>query len=61
MVDRLKSKVALVTGIGKGIVLRFAAEGATVFGTDINAVGAEATVKQAAKAGTPISRRLLTT
>ena len=46
MVDRLKSKVALVTGIGKGIVLRFAAEGATVFGTDINAVGAEATVKR---------------
>ena len=58
MPDRLLGKTAAVTGIGagigQGIALRFAAEGATVIGCDIAADAAEATVAAAARAGTPI-------
>jgi NAD(P)-dependent dehydrogenase (short-subunit alcohol dehydrogenase family) len=58
MPDRLLGKMAAVTGIGagigQGIALRFAAEGATVIGCDIDADAAGATVAAAARAGTPI-------
>jgi NAD(P)-dependent dehydrogenase (short-subunit alcohol dehydrogenase family) len=53
--NRLKNKVAIVTGIGagigQGIALMFAREGAKVFGSDINEKAAEATAKQAQSEG----------
>ena len=55
MTNRLAGKVALVTGIGAGIgrgcALVFAREGAKVFGCDINAERALATVADARAAG----------
>ncbi|MBL0768805.1 SDR family oxidoreductase [Sphingopyxis sp. XHP0097] len=46
MADRLKGKIALVTGaaqgIGAGIARAMAAEGATIFAADINVAGVEA-------------------
>ncbi|HZS79407.1 MAG TPA: SDR family oxidoreductase [Ktedonobacteraceae bacterium] len=49
MVDRLKGKVALITGAGSGIgramALLFAREGASVVAGDINAQGGEETIR----------------
>jgi NAD(P)-dependent dehydrogenase (short-subunit alcohol dehydrogenase family) len=57
--QRLKGKVALVTGIGSGIgqgcALLFARQGATVFGSDINEQTAQATAAQAAAEGFPLA------
>ena len=56
--DRLAGKVALVTGIaagiGRGVALMFAQQGATVVGCDIDALGAQATVDAAAAQGLAI-------
>ena len=53
--DRLAGKVALVTGIGAGIgracARLFAQQGARVFGCDIDAAAAQATVEAAAAQG----------
>ncbi len=52
---RLQGKVALITGIGGGMgraaALRFAAEGARVVGCDLNADGADETVRLVREAG----------
>jgi len=53
--DRLKGKVALITGTGDGIArstaLRFAAEGASIIGCDINAEKAAETLRLVEQAG----------
>src|SRR5258708_12258043 len=55
MTNRLAGKVALVTGIGAGMgrgwAMVFAREGATVFGCDIDAARASATVAAVQTAG----------
>ena len=52
---RLVGKVALITGTGVGMgraaALRFAAEGATVVGCDLNAQTSEETVRLVREAG----------
>jgi NAD(P)-dependent dehydrogenase (short-subunit alcohol dehydrogenase family) len=55
MAGRLKDKVCIITGTGSGMgraaALLFCAEGAKVVGCDINAESAEATLREALKAG----------
>lgn len=55
MPDRLRGKVAIVTGsgsgIGRGCALMFAREGATVVGVDLDAAGSEETLRLAAAEG----------
>lgn len=52
---RLAGKTAIITGTGSGqgraAALAFAAEGATVIGCDVDAAGAEETVRQVRQAG----------
>jgi NAD(P)-dependent dehydrogenase (short-subunit alcohol dehydrogenase family) len=59
MSARLANKVAVVTGIGagigRGVALAFAREGATVIGCDINSSTAEATVAAAQAEGLKLS------
>ena len=56
--DRLAGKVAVVTGIaagiGRGIALMYAQQGAAVIGCDIDAAGAQATAEAAAAQGLAI-------
>ncbi|MCA0242148.1 MAG: SDR family oxidoreductase [Proteobacteria bacterium] len=56
--DRLAGKVAVVTGIGagigRGIALMYAQQGAAVIGCDIDAAGAQATADAAAAQGLAI-------
>lgn len=55
MTKRLEDKIAVVSGIGSGIAkataLRFAEEGATVIGSDINADAAKDTAREASERG----------
>jgi NAD(P)-dependent dehydrogenase (short-subunit alcohol dehydrogenase family) len=57
--DRLAGKIAMVTGIaagiGRGIALLFAQQGAKVIGCDIDAAGAQRTVEDAAAQGLKIA------
>lgn len=57
--NRLEGKTAVVTGIGagigKGIALMFAREGAKVFGSDINTKAAESTLGTAKEEGLEMS------
>jgi NAD(P)-dependent dehydrogenase (short-subunit alcohol dehydrogenase family) len=59
--QRLTDKIALVTGagggIGRAIALAFAAEGAQVLATDIDAAAAEATAAEILATGRPASSR----
>jgi NAD(P)-dependent dehydrogenase (short-subunit alcohol dehydrogenase family) len=59
--QRFDGKVALITGAGSGIgravTLRLAAEGARVFGHDINQVTLDETAKLAADAGGTVATR----
>ena len=56
--ERLKGKVAVVTGsgngIGKGVALVLARHGAQVMGCDIDVAAAAGTVKEAAAEGLPV-------
>ena len=58
MADRLAGKIAIVTGMAHGIgretALRFAVEGATVIGTDINVEGANSAALEAKELGAEI-------
>ena len=60
--DRYEGRVALLTGvaswIGRATALRLAAEGASVFGLDIDAEGLEATATAVGDAGGTITTRV---
>jgi NAD(P)-dependent dehydrogenase (short-subunit alcohol dehydrogenase family) len=62
MADRLKGKVAIVTGagsgIGQGTAILFAQEGATVVAVDVNRDAVEATTETVRKAGFEIDVQL---
>ena len=59
--DRFKGKVALLTGVASGIgratATRLAAEGATVFGLDIDGAGLDAAATEIAGAGGAVTVR----
>lgn len=53
--ERLAGKVALISGTGRGMgraaALKFAAEGATIFGCDVDAAASDETVRLVTQAG----------